>query len=70
VTLRAADASDGHADLTIEIPNGAVPTVTAGHGDVTFEGLAGAANVNAARGDVKADNIAGGSPCAHGQRRF
>jgi DUF4097 and DUF4098 domain-containing protein YvlB len=26
---------------------------------VTFEGLAGPANVNAARGDVKADNIAG-----------
>jgi DUF4097 and DUF4098 domain-containing protein YvlB len=59
VTLRAADANDGRADLTIEIPNGAVPTVTAGHGDVTLEGLAGAANVNADRGDVKADNVAG-----------
>ena len=42
VTLRAADGSDGRADLTIEIPNGAVPSVTAGHGDVTLEGLAGA----------------------------
>jgi DUF4097 and DUF4098 domain-containing protein YvlB len=59
VTLRTGDAGDGHADLTIEIPKGAVPTVTAAHGDVTFEGLTGAANVNAARGDVKADNIAG-----------
>jgi DUF4097 and DUF4098 domain-containing protein YvlB len=59
VTLRAADVSDGHADLTIEIPNGAVPSVTAGHGDVTLEGLAGPANVNADRGDVKADNITG-----------
>ena len=59
VTLRAADLSDGHADLTIEIPTGAVPSVTAGHGDVTLEGLAGPANVNADRGDVKADNIAG-----------
>jgi DUF4097 and DUF4098 domain-containing protein YvlB len=59
VTLRAADTKDGRADLTIEIPNGAVPTVTAGHGDVTFEGLAGPANVNADRGDVKADNLAG-----------
>ena len=41
VTLRAADENDGRADLTIEIPNGTVPTVTAGHGDVTLEGLAG-----------------------------
>src|ERR1700743_2212910 len=57
--VRTGDAGDGHADLTIEIPKGAVPSVTAAHGDVTFEGLAGPANVNAARGDVKADNIAG-----------
>ena len=60
VTLRAADASDGRADLTIEIPNGSVPTVTAGHGDVTIEGLAGDANVAAERGDVKVDNLGGG----------
>src|SRR5580704_9743255 len=60
VTLRAADASNGRADLTIEIPNGAVPTVTAGHGDVTIEGLAGDANVAAERGDVKVDNLGGG----------
>lgn len=59
VTLRTGDAGNGHADLTIEIPRGAVPSVTATHGDVTFEGLAGPANVNAARGDVKADNVAG-----------
>src|SRR3984957_13177724 len=59
VTLRAADGSNGHADLTIEIPNGSVPTVTAGHGDVTLEGLASAANVFAGRGDVKADNLGG-----------
>jgi DUF4097 and DUF4098 domain-containing protein YvlB len=60
VTLRAADASNGRADLTIEIPNGAVPTVTAGHGDVTIEGLTGDANVAAERGDVKVDNLGGG----------
>ena len=59
VTLRAADASNGRADLTIEIPKGTVPTVTATHGDVTLEGLTGPANVNADRGDVKADNVAG-----------
>ena len=70
VTLRAADGSNGHADLTIEIPNGSVPTVTAGHGDVTLEGLAGAANVNADRGDVKADNIAGGLHVRMGKGDF
>jgi len=61
VTLRAADASNGRADLTIEIPNGAVPTVTAGHGDVTIEGLAGDGKVSAERGDVKLDNLGGGA---------
>jgi DUF4097 and DUF4098 domain-containing protein YvlB len=61
VTLRAADARNGRADLTIEIPTGAVPTVTAGQGDVTIEGLAGDANVAAERGDVKIDNLAGGA---------
>jgi DUF4097 and DUF4098 domain-containing protein YvlB len=59
VTLRAADAKNGRADLTIEVPNGAVPTVTAGHGDVTLEGLAGDVHVAAERGDVKIDNLAG-----------
>jgi hypothetical protein len=59
VTLRAADRNDGRADLTVEVPNGAVPTIYAGHGDVTLEGLTGPANVSAGRGDVKADNVAG-----------
>jgi DUF4097 and DUF4098 domain-containing protein YvlB len=36
-----------------------VPTVTAGHGDVTIEGLPGMATVAADRGDVKIDNVAG-----------
>jgi DUF4097 and DUF4098 domain-containing protein YvlB len=59
VTLRAADANNGRADLTIEIPKGTIPTVTVTRGDVTLEGLTGPANVNADRGDVKADNVAG-----------
>jgi DUF4097 and DUF4098 domain-containing protein YvlB len=59
VTLRAADASNGRADLTIEIPNGAVPTITAGHGDVTLEGLTADVTVAAGHGDVKADNVTG-----------
>ncbi len=60
VTLRAADKSDGRADLTVEIPNGAVPTVNSGHGDVTIEGLAGDATVASLRGDVKVGNLGGG----------
>jgi len=59
VILRASDRNDGRADLTIEIPKGAVASVSAGHGDVTLEGLASAANVFAGRGDVKADNLGG-----------
>jgi DUF4097 and DUF4098 domain-containing protein YvlB len=59
VTLRVADTSNGRADLTVEVPKGAVPTVTAGHGDVTLEGLAGDAHVSAERGDVKVDNLGG-----------
>jgi DUF4097 and DUF4098 domain-containing protein YvlB len=59
VTLRASDRNDGRADLTIEIPKGAVASVSAAHGDVTLEGLASAANVSAGRGDVKADNLGG-----------
>ena len=64
VTLRAADASNGRADLTIEIPKGSVPAVTAGHGDVTIEGLPGDASVAAQQGDVKVDNL-GGSVRVH-----
>jgi DUF4097 and DUF4098 domain-containing protein YvlB len=70
VTLRAADKSDGRADLTIEIPNGSVPTVTAGHGDVTIEGLAGDAQVVAERGDVKVDNLGGGLQVRMGKGEF
>lgn len=70
VTLRAADANDGRADLTIEIPKGAVPMVTAGHGDVTVEGLGGTVNVAAERGDVKVDNIAGAVHVHMGKGEF
>ncbi len=70
VTLRAADANNGRADLTIEIPKGSVPTVTANHGDVTLEGLTGPANVNADHGDVKADHVGGGIHARMGKGDF
>ncbi len=59
VILRAADASDGRADLTIEVPEGTTPKITAGHGDVTLEGLGGPVDVSADRGDFKAHKLAG-----------
>jgi len=70
VTLRAADSNDGRADLTIEIPKGSMPIVDAGHGDVTLEGLSGAATVNAGRGDVKADNLGGALQARMGKGDF
>jgi DUF4097 and DUF4098 domain-containing protein YvlB len=74
VTLRAADSNDGRADLIVEIPKGSVPTVTAGHGDVTIESLPGttgvAVKVSADRGDVKVENIAGGIQVRMGKGDF
>jgi hypothetical protein len=70
VTLRSADSNDGRADLTIEIPNGAMPTVTAGHGDVTIEGVAGDGKISADRGDVKVDNLGGGVQVHMGKGDF
>jgi DUF4097 and DUF4098 domain-containing protein YvlB len=70
VTIRAADTSDGRADLTIEIPNGAVPTVSAGHGDVAIEGLPGAATVSADKGDVKVGSVGGAVHVRMGKGEF
>jgi DUF4097 and DUF4098 domain-containing protein YvlB len=59
VTLRAADASDGRADLTIEIPSGTTPKINASHGDVTLESLIGPVDVTADKGDFKAHKLTG-----------
>jgi DUF4097 and DUF4098 domain-containing protein YvlB len=74
VTLRATDSNDGRADLIVEIPKGSVPTVNAGHGDVTIESLPGtsgiAAKISADRGDVKVENITGGIQARMGKGDF
>jgi DUF4097 and DUF4098 domain-containing protein YvlB len=70
VTLRTTDAGNGRADLTVEIPKGSIPTVTANHGDVTLEGLAGSVNVYADHGDVKADNVRGAVHARMGKGDF
>ena len=58
VTLRVADSKDGRADLTVEIPKGALPRITARQGDVTLEGLGSAVDATVDRGDLKADHLA------------
>jgi len=64
VLVRIEGRDNGHADLTIELPEGATTDVTAGRGDVSVEGVKGASNVTANHGDVKLSEI-GGSVHAH-----
>jgi len=64
VLVKVEGRNSGRADLTIELPEGASTDVTAGHGDVSVEGLNGASNVSAGSGDVKLSQI-GGSVHVH-----
>jgi DUF4097 and DUF4098 domain-containing protein YvlB len=57
VTVPGRD--DASVDLTIELPSQSFTTVSANHGDVTMEGLAGNADVTDDHGDVKFDDIGG-----------
>jgi len=64
VLVTVEGRTNGHADLTIELPEGASTDVTAGRGDVSVDGLKGASNVSAGNGDVKLSGI-GGSVHTH-----
>jgi DUF4097 and DUF4098 domain-containing protein YvlB len=57
VLVKVEGRPNGHADLTIELPEGASTDVTAGRGDVSVEGLKGASNVIANNGDVKLSSM-------------
>lgn len=46
-------------DLTLELPAAAFATITAGHGDVTADGLNGGIQVTATHGEVKLEDIGG-----------
>ena len=46
-------------DLTLELPAAAFATVTAGHGDVTADGLNGGVQVTDNHGEVKLEDIGG-----------
>ena len=56
--MKVEGRPNGNSDLTIELPASASTDVTAGHGDVSVEGLAGASNVTASNGDVKLQGMA------------
>ncbi|HEY0795415.1 MAG TPA: DUF4097 family beta strand repeat-containing protein [Acidisarcina sp.] len=70
VLVRVDGGGDGRADLTIEVPKTATTDITADHGDVTLEGLTGAANVTAKHGDVKFDGMAGNVTAHIGEGRY
>jgi DUF4097 and DUF4098 domain-containing protein YvlB len=59
VRVQVDGNNDGRADLTIELPADATGDVTAGHGDVTVQGVKGPTTVNSSHGDVKLDGISG-----------
>ena len=59
VQVRVDGNNNGRADLTIELPADASSDITAGHGEVTLQGLKGTANVTSSHGDVKLDGLSG-----------
>jgi DUF4097 and DUF4098 domain-containing protein YvlB len=64
VLVKIEGRNNAHADLTIELPQGSSTDVTAGHGDVSIDGLKSASNVTAGHGDVKFSSM-GGSVRVH-----
>lgn len=59
VTLSVPSIDGGRADLTITVPAGVSPTVTANHGDVKINSIKGVVNVTANHGDIELSAITG-----------
>jgi hypothetical protein len=59
VTLSVPSIDGGRADLTITVPAGVSPTVTANHGDVKINSIKGVVTVTANHGDVELSAITG-----------
>jgi DUF4097 and DUF4098 domain-containing protein YvlB len=57
--ITVPEKQGARVDLTLELPATAFATITAGHGDVTADGLNGGVQVNAAHGEVKLEDIHG-----------
>jgi DUF4097 and DUF4098 domain-containing protein YvlB len=59
VVITVPEKQGARVDLTLEMPAAAFATVTAGHGDVTADGLNGGVQVTANHGEVKLEDIGG-----------
>jgi DUF4097 and DUF4098 domain-containing protein YvlB len=57
--ITVPEKEGSRVDLTVELPAAAYATVTAGHGDVTADGLTGGIQVTADHGEVKLEDITG-----------
>lgn len=57
--ITVPEKQGARVDLTIELPAAAFATVTAGHGDVTADGLNGGVQVTDNHGEVKLEDIGG-----------
>jgi DUF4097 and DUF4098 domain-containing protein YvlB len=57
--ITVPEKEGARVDLTVELPAAAFATVTAGHGDVTADGLTGGIQVTADHGEVKLEDITG-----------
>ncbi len=57
--ITVPEKQGARVDLTIELPPAAYATVTAGHGDVTADGLNGGVQVTDNHGEVKLEDIGG-----------
>jgi DUF4097 and DUF4098 domain-containing protein YvlB len=57
--ITVPEKQGARVDLTLELPAAAFATVTAGHGDVTADGLNGGVQVTDKHGEVKLEDIRG-----------
>jgi DUF4097 and DUF4098 domain-containing protein YvlB len=57
--ITVPEQQGARVDLTVELPAAAYATVTAGHGDVTADGLNGGIQVTDHHGEVKLEDIGG-----------
>ncbi|HUB20046.1 MAG TPA: DUF4097 family beta strand repeat-containing protein [Acidobacteriaceae bacterium] len=57
--ITVPEKQGARVDLTLELPAAAYATVTAGHGDVTADGLNGGVQVTDNHGEVKLEDIGG-----------
>jgi DUF4097 and DUF4098 domain-containing protein YvlB len=57
--ITVPEKQGARVDLTLELPAAAFATVTAGHGDVTADGLNGGVQVTDKHGEVKLEDIGG-----------